>query len=311
MKNKFIYTNKAKQPKQKEKNDSIYLNGLEFTFRNESDDTAVIDIDGAIGFDLMKYLEDEEQNTAENIKNKLRKIQASEIIVNINSLGGVINDGLVIHDYLQEHEANVTTVIRGLTASAGTIVSQGGYRKISANARILVHKAMAGMMGWFNTDDLETIIDDLNGLNDTISNLYETAGNKTADEYMDLMSEESGRGKWLSAEEAKEWGLVDEVYEPSDSENTMNATANDFKNAGMPVPDDMEDEGISVPVNVELKVNGQNYDGSLEDLKKEFQSVNQVTVEENDSSESDKDIPEEGISLEAKAREREAEILIN
>lgn len=308
MKNKILYVNRKEKPKDESKNkDCMYLNGLQFSFRNQ-EDTAVIDIDGAIGFDIQKWLEDEEQNTGQNIKEKLRDIEASEIIVNINSLGGIVNDGLMIHDLLQEHESDVTTVVRGMTASAGTIVSQGGYRKISSNSRLLVHKAMAGMLGWFNTNDLETVIQDLDGLNETVSGVYETMGNKSASEYLDLMNENNGRGRWLSADEAKDWGLVDEVYEPSDSENTMNVKATDFKAAGMPVPEDIEDgESISVPVNVKLMVNGEKYDGSIEDLKNEFKGVTQPE-KENDSTESDDMVPE-GAMLE-KARNREAELLL-
>lgn len=222
----MIYKNKKELP---QRENSLYMNGLQFSFVN-MEDKAVIDIDGAIGFDIMKWLEDEPQNDAETIKKMLRDITAPEIVVNINSPGGDVNDGLVIHDLLQEHPSKVTTVVRGLSASAATIISQAGYRKISKNSRILVHKPMAGMGGWFNVDDLQSVIDDLNGIEETILGVYVSAGTKTKEEYLELMSRNSGHGVWISADEALEWGLVDEVYEPSSDAISVR----DFKNFGLP-----------------------------------------------------------------------------
>lgn len=325
--NRSVYLNRINNNgfKKPESAASIYCNGLVLNFKSAVNDVAEIDIDGAIGWDLIKWLEDEEQNTQENIKKKLREIDASEIIVNINSLGGFVNDGLVIHDYLQEHPAKVTTVARGLVASAGTIILQGGHRKMSANSRILIHKAMAGICGWFNSNELQSIINDNDGMDETISKLYAANGNKSADDYLELMNEENGAGIWLSADEAKEWGLIDEVYQPADGENAANKrnySAGAFQNAGFPVPEGFNAEGaedaqrsqgfkdsvfrIQDPEEPAIKplavLDSDNNmlevyldglpAGAAENIIKNF------NIEENDSDESVEDVPLEGMSLE-------------
>lgn len=206
------------------------LSGLQYTIKNAGTDTAEIDIDGAIGFDWMKWYDDEPQNDSVTIKRALRDIKSKNIVVNINSLGGDVNDGLMIHDLLKEKNANVTTVIRGLTASAGTIVSQAGHRKMSANAKMLVHKGLGFLFGWFNANDLEPVVDDLTVISDLIAEVYAKAGSKDKEYYKDLMNEFNGRGRWLSASEALEAGLIDEIYEPGEDESKKEKeTIDNFK----------------------------------------------------------------------------------
>jgi ATP-dependent Clp protease protease subunit len=201
--------------------ENFQLSGLSYRFRNEGE-KAIIDIDGAIGFDWEKWYEDKEQDTtATFIKQKLRSITANKIEVNVNSLGGDINDGLMINDLLKEHPSEVVTITRGLTASAGTIVMQGasaGKRLMSSNAKILVHNGLGFLFGWYNYNDLEPISDDLKKITDTIIDLYAKNGGKDRKEYEDLMNAFNGRGRWISATEALEFGLIDAIYEPGEEE---------------------------------------------------------------------------------------------
>jgi ATP-dependent Clp protease protease subunit len=210
------YINHSPIPTEEPK--ELVMSGLRFQFRNEADE-AIIDIDGAIGFDWMKWIDDQEQNDAETIKRKLRGITANKIIVNINSLGGDVNDGIVIHDLLKESPAHVITDVKGMTASAGTIISlAGNERRMSANAKYLAHVVSGFLFGWFNQFDLSPVFDDLDSLSDLVADMYVKAGTKSKKEYKDLMAEFNGRGRFLSAEQAKEWGFIDTVYEPGADE---------------------------------------------------------------------------------------------
>lgn len=228
---KSTFLNKIEQPEPEQSEQVYQLSGLQFTFKNATnDDTAELDIDGAIGFDWMKWYEDEPQNDAVTIKRALRDVKAKNLIVNINSLGGDVNDGLMIHDLLKER-GNVTTVIRGLTASAATVISQAGHRKMSANAKMLVHNGLGFLFGWYNPNQLNIVLDDLNAITDTIAGVYAKAGSKDKEYYRDLMNEFNGRGKWLSAEQALEAGLIDEIYEPGEEESeTVQNTIENFQN---------------------------------------------------------------------------------
>ena len=187
------------------------------TINNKADRTVEIEIDGYIGFDWSQP--GDKQNTKERMKSELKTIadiKADRIVVNINSPGGDISHGLSIHDLLAANRAEIVTNVTGMSASAATVIAQAGdIRKISDNALYLVHETWTFAMG--NSKDFEAVIDDLKKVNDRILNLYTKRAGKTEKNIAELMNENNGKGKWLSGAEAKEYGLVDEVYEPMEA----------------------------------------------------------------------------------------------
>ena len=109
--------------------------------------SAVIDIEGVIGIPEKMQFETPGQRVAtytrftEALQN-IREVEAEEIIVNIRSTGGDVNDALLIYDALSASGAVVTTRCMGYVASAATIIAQAaspGRREISASAMYLVH----------------------------------------------------------------------------------------------------------------------------------------------------------------------------
>jgi len=187
--------------------------GLQFT--NKSEKVVEIDIEGYIGFD--PYDSPENQiNTKEKMKAELKKIanlKAETIIVNINSFGGDVNHAISIHDLLAENEAKVITKINGMIASSATIIVMAGdERKMSDNALFLVHNASS--FGWGDKNDIKSLSEDLNTIDDRIANIYSKVTGKSKDEVLDLMNEDKGFGKWLTADEAKDFGFITDVFEP-------------------------------------------------------------------------------------------------
>lgn len=270
---------------------------LNISIRNQSDGVSEIDIDGEIGW----INENGEWNTAPKIKEKLKEIdelEASKIIVNINSFGGFVADGLAIHDVLAQHQAKVETHVFGMTASAATIIAQAGDKRfMSANSLYLIHRAWG--LGLGNVNDMIAVASDLEAIDKRILNIYTKRSGKSEAEIEELMNENDGGGKWIDADEALEFGLIDEAFEPMKAAASM--SAKDFKAAGLPVPDDAKDKGITIPVNFDLESNGLDLTKIVEDVLK--------NRKENGSNEPDEEIPE-GISLE-EARNREVEILTN
>lgn len=213
------------------------------TYENDGNTIAEIDIDGVIGFDW--WASEEEQNTKEKMRDQLRQIngiEADKIVVNISSLGGDVDHGLAIHDLLASNSAEVETRVIGMTASAATIIAQAGNtRSMSDNALYLVHRAWTIGMG--NANDFEALAKDLNKLDDRISNIYAKRSDKDQSEFMDLMNESNGDGIWISAQEAKDFGLIDEINEP------MKAAAMDasiFDKYEIPKPPENKQENISL-----------------------------------------------------------------
>lgn len=201
------------------------------TYNAEDEKVAEVTIDGFIGEDFF----DESDNTKQAMRNQLKQIdsiKADRIIVNISSLGGDVDHGLAIHDLLASHPSTVETNVIGMTASAATIIAQAGnVRKMSDNALYLVHKAWTIGMG--NANDFEALVGDLRKLDDRIANIYSKRSGFDRDDFISLMNESNGDGIWISADEAKDYGLIDEITEP------MKAAAysmRDFQRAGIKAP---------------------------------------------------------------------------
>ena len=180
---------------------------------NAESNEATIDIDGTIGED---WWSGSSENTVKAVKNKLTEIanlKAKKIIVNINSLGGDVSHGLGIHDILAQHEAEIETNVQGLTASAATIIAQAGdVRKMSDNALYLIHQPWSIFLS--NVNELEQELEDMRTVNDRLVAIYTKRSGTPEEDIRALMNEANGNGKWISADEALEMGLVDEVYEP-------------------------------------------------------------------------------------------------
>jgi len=200
---------------------------LRMNVRNQTEDEAVIDIDGEIGWASYDG-EDFTWNTKEAIKKQLKdiaKMDVKKIIVNISSPGGYVDDGLAIHDVLAQHEAEIETRVTGMTASAATVIAQAGdVRKISANALYLIHRAWMLAIG--NANTMKAAYEDSLKFDEVISKIYVKRTGKKESEILDLMNANDGDGKWMSAEDVIENGLADEVFEPTakkdDSKNIVN-----------------------------------------------------------------------------------------
>ena len=247
--------------------------GLKIT--NKSDKTLEIDVEGYIGFDPY----DSPANqiaTKEKMKAELKKLaglKAETIIVNINSYGGDVNHGISIHDLLAESSAHIITKINGMTASAATIIAMAGSeRKMSDNALFLVHDA--SMITWGNKNDMKEALGALETIDGRLLNIYTKATGKSEKEITDLMEENNGNGKWITAQEAKDYGFITDVFEP------MHAAAhfsNDLlQRVGLPpVPEgyqqetDPSDLAGSIAGQVFTKIKDLLTPGSSKDKKQE------------------------------------------
>jgi ATP-dependent Clp endopeptidase proteolytic subunit ClpP len=188
---------------------------LIFNFKNV-DDEMVIDVNGIIGDEW-----DDAGITAKRFANEIHQFKGSTIRMRINSAGGLVPDALQIYDLMKGHDAEVITEVYGATASAGTIINQGasnGKRRMSANALMLIHLAWGVFQG--NKEDLQTSINALDKFDALINEIYLKNG---ADPEItkQLMGESGGHGIWISAIEAKEAGLIDEIFEGDEAMNVV------------------------------------------------------------------------------------------
>lgn len=184
-------------------------------FQNKSEKEVVIDIEGYIGWDPYDAPEDQVR-TKEKMKAELKKLanlSAETITVNINSYGGDVNHGISIHDLLAESKAKVITKVNGMTASSATIIAMAGAERLmSDNALFLVHNAST--YGGGDKNDFKMLINDLDKIDGRIANIYSKVSGNSSEEMLELMNENNGYGKWLTADEAKQLSFVTDVFEP-------------------------------------------------------------------------------------------------
>jgi ATP-dependent Clp protease protease subunit len=186
---------------------------------NKASKVVEIDIEGVIGG---SFFWDEDNKESLNTKEKMRKelkalseLKADTIIVNINSPGGSVSHGLSIHDMLAQHKAEIITRITGMTASIATVIAQAGNkREMSDNALALIHRASYTVIASLNQNDLDNLKDDLQVIDNKILNIYEKRSGVNRDKLTELIDAQNGQGRWLDSNEAKEFGLIDEVFEP-------------------------------------------------------------------------------------------------
>jgi len=174
-----------------------------FKIYNEAD-TAKVEILGTIG---QSWFED--GNTLETVKAQLEGLDVSNIIVEIQSMGGDLIQGLALYDMFNTMPAKVTAKIIGATASAGTVVAMGADSvEITENSRFLIHNAMTMTAG--NANDHETTAAQLKEWDGQLYNIYRKKTGKPKSAIKALMKDE----KWISSGDAKEWGFVDKIIKP-------------------------------------------------------------------------------------------------
>ncbi|MCY7218511.1 head maturation protease, ClpP-related [Streptococcus dysgalactiae] len=131
----------------------------------------------------------------------------SDIILEVNSNGGLVTVGSEIYTALRNYKGKVTAEITGMAASAASVAVMGADKVVmSPTAQMMVHKAL---FNWVrgNSDDLDKASNALKSSDKAIVNAYVAKTGKSEDEIMDLMRNET----YMSAQEAVENGFADEV----------------------------------------------------------------------------------------------------
>jgi ATP-dependent Clp protease protease subunit len=132
-----------------------------------------------------------------------------DIHMYINSGGGVVTAGLAIYDTMQYLRSPINTVCIGQAASmAAVLLSAGapGKRFALPNARIMIHQGSGGFRG--NTPDVMIQVKELETLVDKLTNILAFHTGQSADK----VRKDSDRDRFMSAEDAKAYGLIDDVY---------------------------------------------------------------------------------------------------
>ena len=133
-----------------------------------------------------------------------------EIYLYINSPGGLVTAGLGIYDTMQYVKPDISTLCIGQAASIGSFLLAAGTkgkRFSLPNSRVMVHQPSAGFQG--QVTDIEIHANEVSSLKKRLNEIYSKHTGKSVDEVKSALE----RDNFMTAEVAKEFGLIDEVVE--------------------------------------------------------------------------------------------------
>lgn len=168
-----------------------------------ADGQATIYIYGDIGYDFWA----DESNDAKSFIEKLNAIQADEITVRINSVGGSVADALAIFNALRRHPANIITTNDGVAMSAASLIFMAGdVRQAAANSLLMIHAPLSGI--WGNATELRDAADMLDKYSDAMVSSYARSGLPDSD-IESLLKD--GEDHFYTADESLSDGFATEV----------------------------------------------------------------------------------------------------
>ncbi|MEA2030544.1 MAG: ATP-dependent Clp endopeptidase proteolytic subunit ClpP [candidate division Zixibacteria bacterium] len=138
-----------------------------------------------------------------------------DIYIYINSPGGSITSGMAIYDTMQFIKPSIATTCMGIAASMGAFLlaaGTNGKRAALPNSRVMIHQPMAGTQGQIS--DIVIMTEEFTKTKESLNKLLVKHTGQT----LEKIEIDTDRNFFMSAEESKEYGLIDKVYEFKHSE---------------------------------------------------------------------------------------------
>jgi ATP-dependent Clp protease protease subunit len=131
-----------------------------------------------------------------------------DIQIYLNTPGGSVYAGLGIYDTMQYIAPDVATICTGMAASMGAVLlcaGQAGKRTALTHSRVLIHQPMGGAQG--QASDIEITAREILKLKKELYEIIASHSNQT----FKKIEKDSDRDYWMTAQEAKEYGMIDEI----------------------------------------------------------------------------------------------------
>lgn len=131
-----------------------------------------------------------------------------DINLYINSPGGVVSSGMAIYDTMQYVKCDIATTCVGMAASMGAVLLTAGAkgkRNVLPHSRVMIHQPLGGVQG--QASDIEIEAAEIIRLKKELSGIIA----HHSDTDVDKVIEDSDRNKWMTSEEAKDYGLIDNI----------------------------------------------------------------------------------------------------
>ncbi len=133
-----------------------------------------------------------------------------DIFLYINSPGGVVTSGMAIYDTMQYIKPDVATICIGQAASMGSLLlsaGTNGKRSALPNSRIMIHQPMGGFQG--QASDIEIQANEIIKIKNKLNEIY----SKHTGKPVEKIAKDVDRDYFMSAEDAREYGIIDKVIE--------------------------------------------------------------------------------------------------
>ncbi len=160
---------------------------------------------------------------AKDFVEQLAQLKGRELLVRLNSRGGIVSEGVAIYNALRRHDAAVNVAIDGQAHSIASIIAMAG-RKISMaeNATMMIHCAWTVAMG--NADEFRKLAVAMDALDESLMVTYARRSQQPEDEVMGWMRSET----WMTARQCQERGFCDSIVDGATEVKAM-APARDPK----------------------------------------------------------------------------------
>lgn len=140
-----------------------------------------------------------------------------DINLYINSPGGVVSAGMAIYDTMQYVKADVATTCVGMAASMGAVLltaGKKGKRHALPHSRVMIHQPLGGVQG--QASDIEIEAQEIIRLKKELSGIL----SEHTGQDMKKIVEDSDRNKWMTSDEAKDYGLIDHVMRRNEKDSS-------------------------------------------------------------------------------------------
>lgn len=158
-----------------------------------------------------------DDNVANSVVSQLLFLQAQDseqdIFLYINSPGGSVTSGMAIYDTIQHIKPDVQTICLGIAASMGSFLLAAGAqgkRFALPNAEVMIHQPLGGAQG--QATEIEIAAKHIIRTREKINTILAERTSQS----LDKIQNDTDRDFFMTAQEAKEYGLVDEVMEPEE-----------------------------------------------------------------------------------------------
>lgn len=172
---------------------------------------------------------DEDSTCPNDVQKIIDEAGGGDVEVYVNSPGGIIDVGSEIYTMLRSYKGDVKIYIVGEACSAASVIAMARYCEMSPTSLMMVHCVSSGVRG--NHSDMEHMADVLRTADEALATAYMAKTGMGKEEVLDMMEKET----WLTAEQAKEKGLIDAIM--FEEKEPIQLVASTF---ALPTPAQME-----------------------------------------------------------------------